>query len=142
MLKSLLHRVFGLGRIPGSVLSSLQAEEIIFLEEGISGSITFINYRAPGRRSSWRRQWFLGAIVLTSKRVMAYGWAEQMLNISYDDPAITAVDFTLEQPERLRASFDISRFHPDRSGTIELRYSTPQVEHILNLLRQRGDGKV
>lgn len=137
MLKALLQGVFGAGRIPGSVLPTLQTEGIVFQQEGIWGSITYLNYRAPGRYSNWKRQWFLGSIALTSKRIVAFGWAQRLLDIPYDHPTLSAVTFTLEAPERLCASFDAASFHEDRTGTIELRYATREAAHILELLEQK-----
>jgi hypothetical protein len=65
MAKPLLYRVFGVGKIPAPLMSQLQNEGIILADEGVKGSVTYRNFRAPGRRDSWRRQWFIGSIALT-----------------------------------------------------------------------------
>ena len=140
MLKRLLHGVFGAGRLPGDIRPNLETEGIDFLEEGVWGSITYLNYRAPGRWSNWRREWFLGAIVLTSRRITSYVWSQRMLDIPYDHPSLAAVGFSLDAPETFCARFDASSFHQDRSGTIELRYFTPEANRIIELLQQRRKG--
>jgi hypothetical protein len=108
--------------------------------EGLWGSVTFHNYRAPGRYSSWRRTGLIGSFALTSRRVAAYGFAQRLLDIAYADPKLKAVAFALENQGRLRATFDVSTFHSDRSGTIELRFRTAQAPRIIELLRQRAAG--
>jgi hypothetical protein len=54
MKKTLLHRIFGWGRIPKRYAPTLHNEGIILLDEGIGGSITFKKFRAPGRYHSWK----------------------------------------------------------------------------------------
>src|SRR5262245_22828052 len=113
MLKRLLQGVFGAGRLPRDIRPILESEGLDFVEEGVWGSITYINYRAPGRRSNWRREWFLGAIALTSRRIISYVWSQRMLDIPYNHPRFAAVTFSLETLETICARFDASRFHSD-----------------------------
>ena len=61
MAKSLLYRLFGAGKIPAPLMSQLNAEGIILFDEGVKGSVTYRNFRAPGKRFSWRRQGFAGS---------------------------------------------------------------------------------
>ncbi len=139
MLRSLLLRI-GIGGLPATTRSAIEPEGIDILQEGLWGSITYRNYRAPGRYSSWRRTGIIGALALTSRRVVAYGFAQRLLDIPYDHPTFAAVTFALEGQGHLCATFEASTFHVDRSGTIELRFRTPQAARIVELLRQRGMG--
>lgn len=45
----------------------LAAEGIVLEDEGVSGSVTFRDFRAPGRRYSLRKSWFLGSLVVTGR---------------------------------------------------------------------------
>lgn len=135
MLKTLLRPFLGRGKLPADALPILEAEGIHFLEEGLWGTITYRNYRAPGRYSSWRKRAFVGALALTSKRVLACWGRERLLNITFDQPLLAAVNFSLEKPDCLLAAYDAARFHGDRSGQVELRFSTPQAGRIMDLLR-------
>ena len=65
-MATLLHRLFGAGRVPEDRLAAFQAEGIVLFDEGIGGALTLRNFRAPGRYSGWRRSWFMGSVVLTS----------------------------------------------------------------------------
>ena len=53
MRKSLLYTLFRLGRVPREALSVLESEGIVVLEEGLRGSVTLRNFRAPGRYHSY-----------------------------------------------------------------------------------------
>jgi hypothetical protein len=65
MAKSLLLRLFGVGRIPAALMFQLQSEGIVLLDEGVKASVTYRNFSAPGKRFGWRRQWFAGSIAMT-----------------------------------------------------------------------------
>jgi hypothetical protein len=72
MAKSLLYRLFGVGKIPEPLRSQLQTEGIDLLDEAVKGSVTYRDFRAPGKRDSWRRQWYVASIALTKIRVIIY----------------------------------------------------------------------
>lgn len=58
MTTTMLYRLFGVGKFPASVMSELTQEGIVLSDEGVPGSATYRNFRAPHRRSSWRRTAF------------------------------------------------------------------------------------
>src|SRR5712692_7658282 len=96
MAKSLLYRLFGVGKIPAPLMSQLQTEGIILLDEGVKGSVTYRNFRAPGRRDAWRRQWFTASIALTKLRLFALWYANPIINVPLKDERIRAMQFSLE----------------------------------------------
>ncbi len=49
MGKTLLYRIFKIGRIPENIGKDIQKEGIIFQDEGIRGAITYTSFRVPGR---------------------------------------------------------------------------------------------
>src|SRR5215212_1970926 len=66
-----LRRVFlGSGRLPDDLRRSLDAEGVLLLEEGLPGTVTYINYRAPHQYSSWRKVPFAGSIAITGRRLV------------------------------------------------------------------------
>jgi hypothetical protein len=125
MGKTLLYRLFGLGKVPRGILPNLEREGIVLLDEGISGSVTFRNFRAPGRRHSWKRSWFTGSLVLTGKRLAAFAFSKTIIDVSLDDDRINELRFSLDGETTLCVLFDPSAFHEDWSGTLEFRFSTP-----------------
>src|SRR2546430_14379501 len=80
MAKTLLYRLFGVGSVPRQLSATLQSEGIVLLDEGIAGSVTYLDFRAPGKRSNWRRQWFTGTIALTQVRLVALQYSNTAIN--------------------------------------------------------------
>lgn len=134
MGKTLLHRLFGLGKVPKRMLPELEDEGIVFLDEGISGSVTFRNFRAPGRRYPWRRSWFTGSLVLTRKRFAAFAFSKPIIDVPLGDDRLNELHCSLEGEATLRVHFDPSTFNQSWSGSIECRFSTPRVRSFLEQL--------
>jgi hypothetical protein len=138
MGKTLLHRLFGLGKIPGRVLPGLEQEGIVLLEEGIGGSVTFRNFRAPGKRYSWRRSWFTGSLVLTRMRVAAFAFSKPIIDVPLGDDRLEELRCSLEGEATLCVRFDPAAFHEDWSGQVECRFSTPRARSFLEKLEEHA----
>ena len=134
MAKTLLHRLFGVGKIPWQLSSTLKVEGIVLLDEGISGSVTYLNFRSPGRYSNWRRQWFTGAIALTQVRLVALQYSNMAINVPVTDERIRSLRFSVEEQTTLVIAFDPALFHDDWSGTMEYRLRTTQARAFLEKL--------
>jgi hypothetical protein len=128
MAKTLLYRLFGVGKIPWQLRSQLQLERVVLIDEGIAGSVTFLDFRAPGRYSSWRKQWFSGAIALTEARLVAQQYSNRAIDVPLTDERLRSMRFAVEAGSTLVVAFDASLFHQDWSGTIEYRFRTPMAQ--------------
>lgn len=135
MSKSLLYRLFRIGKIPEPLRAKLEPEGVLFMEEGLRGSATYRNFRSPGRRSNWRRQWYPASLVLTKKRLLALSYSNPIIDVPLTDERVLRLQFTQEEGDRLCVAFDPSLFHDDWSGSIEYRFRTPQTAQFLELLR-------
>ena len=134
MAQSLLYRLFGFGKIPEPLKMQLESEGIELLAEGLSGSVTYRNFRAPGRRVAWKRQYMIGSIVLTDERLVGLGYSKYIINIPLTDQRICSLKF-LEKPNNaLVVTFDANLFHDDWSGIIEFRFRTEQAKDFLDKL--------
>ena len=131
MAKSLLYRLFGVGRIPKLLGDTLRIEGIVVSDEGISGSVTYRDFRAPGRYSSWRKQAFVGSVVVTNVRLVALMYSNFAVNVPFSDERIRRLQISVEGSDRLLIVFDPSVFHENWSGTIEYRFRTPLAGEIL-----------
>lgn len=95
MSKTLLYRIFGLGKIPKLMLPALKQEGIVLIDEGISEWITFRNFRAPRRYYGRKWSWFTGSLVLTGKRFAAftfYPYFNPIINVQLDDERLKKLD--------------------------------------------------
>ena len=65
--KSLFYRLFGFGKLPASIMSKLETEGIVFMDDGLKGSVTYRNFHRPGKYSGWEKRGLMGAIALTNQ---------------------------------------------------------------------------
>ncbi len=137
MAKSLYYRLFGAWKISEPLLSQLKNEGILFFDEGVKGSVTYRNFRAPGKRTNWRRQWFTGSIVLTKLRLFGLMYSNTIVNVPLADERIRSLHYSQEGDDGFCISFDAGLFHSDWSGTIEYRFRTDQAQQLLQLLQQQ-----
>jgi hypothetical protein len=136
MPKTLLYRLFGAGRMPQQWRSTIESEGVVLFDEGIGGSITYRDFSAPGRRSSWRKVAFSGSIALTKTRLLALQYANPAINVPLDDPRLKQMQFSVEGEDKLLVAFNANLFHNDWSGTIEYRFRTEQAPAFLKGLRR------
>jgi hypothetical protein len=134
MPKTLLYRLFGVGRMPQQWRSMIESEGVVLFDEGIGGSITYRDFSAPGRRSSWRKVAFSGSIALTKTRLLALQYANPTINVPLDDPRLQQMQFSVEAEDKLLVAFNANLFHNDWSGTIEYRFRTEQAPAFLKSL--------
>ena len=137
MAKTLLYRLFGIGKIPERFMATLKAEGILALDEGIKGSITYRDFHAPGKYSAWRRQWFTGSIVLTQVRLVSLLSLSTAIDVPLTDERIRSMRFSVEKEGTLLVAFDPSLFHSGWSGTMEYRFRTSEAPAFLEKLRER-----
>ncbi|PYS25941.1 MAG: hypothetical protein DMF72_00090 [Acidobacteria bacterium] len=135
MAKSLLYRLFGVGKVPKLLNDTLRIEGIVASDEGISGSVTYRDFRAPGKYFSWRKQAFVGSIVVTNVRLVALMYSNFAVNVPFSDERIRRLQISVEGSDRLLIVFDPSVFHDDWSGTIEYRFRTPRAGEILKWIQ-------
>ena len=137
MGKTILYRIFGAGKIPKDALPQILREGIVLRDEGIRGSVTFRNYRAPGRYHGWRRTWFSGSLVITRKHFLAFSYAKPVIGLAWDDHRIAQLRCDLVSDEVLRVRFDAALFEERRSGRVEVRFSTPKSRAFLTQITRR-----
>jgi|SRR5215831_1543597 len=137
MSKTFLHRLFGVGTIPREWRTVIDAEGAVAVDEGIGGSITYRDFRAPGKSFAWRKVGFTGAIALTNTRLLALQYSNPAINVPLADERFEQLNISLEGGETLLIAFDPSLFHSDWSGTLEYRFRTSDAAAILEKLKNR-----
>jgi hypothetical protein len=138
MKKTLLYRLFGFGKIPVQYRAALETEGVLLSDEGIKGTVTYRNFRAPGRYSNWKRQWYTASVTLTKTRLVAFRHSSQIIDITLTDERFRRLLFSLEAETTLLVAFEASLFHHDWSGTIEYRFKTPHAQAFLDKLRSQN----
>lgn len=139
MAKTVAHRLLGLGRLPRAVRAALDAEGIRLLEEGIRVSVTYRNFRAPGKRFTRKRRVSLGAIAVSRARLVAYAGRIRLVNVALDDPAVAKIEVEALGPDCVSIAFNPADFNPGQSGRIECRFFTPQAENIVGWMGETAN---
>ncbi len=134
-MKSWFYKIFGTGKISESLLSELKSEEIIASDEGVKSTLTYKNFRAPGRYSNWKRRWFSGAIILTKKRLVLQQFSQPVINIELTDERFKQIKVSLETEDTLLFEFEPHLFLENSSGEIEWRCRTRHAKIINDWLK-------
>lgn len=137
MSKSLLYRLFGVGKIPEHLAAQLKSEGIVLLDEGIKGSVTYLNFSSPTRYCNWKREWYAASIVLTQTRLFALRFSQTIVNVPLNDNRLRSIQFSLETNGILLLALDAGLFRQDWSGKLEYRFRTEHGHSFLNNLRVR-----
>ena len=139
MPQSLLYRLFGLGRIPKLLNDTLHIEGIVVADEGLPASVTYRDFRAPGKYFLRKKQGFVGSIVVTNVRLVALMFSSFVVNVPFTDERIRKLQISVEG-DRLLIAFDPKLFHDNWSGTIEYRFRTDKAADLLNWIRDLSRG--
>jgi hypothetical protein len=117
------------------VRADLARHDVLFLEEGLKGSITHRNYRAPGQYTWLGRYPIRAALAITADRlVIALGPTYKELDVPRTGSWQRVITATAERPGVVCISWQVGAVHPDRSGTEEVRLRTPHATRIAEIL--------
>jgi hypothetical protein len=128
--------LIGSGRLPVQVRALLATEGVVLLDEGLSGSITYRHYHAPGTSFSFRKVAVSGAIVVTNDRLVVWAAKSRAIDVPLRDPIRAALTIipTGNPPDGLTFRYDAAAFSPDRKGTVEVHLRTSAAIAVLQLL--------
>jgi len=136
MAKTLMYRLFGVGKVPEQWADVLNREGIVLQDEGVPGSVTYLNFHRPGKYATWQRNWYTASIALTAVRLVALRGSAPIIDVPLTDPRVRRMRFSAEADDRLLVAFDADLFHDDWSGTIEFRFRTAQAPPFVTRLRE------
>jgi Domain of unknown function (DUF1707) len=122
---------------PRDPRSTLAEEGVVLIAENLRGWITYRRYRAPGSYSSWRKAMIMGTVALTHHRLLVWSGRTKHVDVPFNHPLRSAIEVSVDKPNRLTIAVDVSAFHNDRSGEIELRFKTPLATQIADVFGSR-----
>lgn len=137
MSKTFLYRFFGLGKMPPSLVAEFEREGLVLRDEGIRGTVTYLNFRGGGRYSNWKRQWFSSSVIVTRKRLIAYRLRHPVIDVDFSDPRFRGLEISVEGSETLLIAYDAGLFENDWSGRIEYRFKTPLANDFLGSINSQ-----
>lgn len=136
-MKSLLYKIFGAGKLREPFLSELYGEGIIALEEGVKSTITYKNFRAPGRYSNWKRRWIAGGLALTEKRLVLLQYSVPVISLALDDERLTKMNILCETRDTLLFTFEPALFLENSTGKIEWRFRTVNAQLFVEAISRK-----
>jgi len=133
MGKSILHSLFGLGKLLKAMVPILRGEGIVLQDEGVTGSVTLRKFRAPGRIHSYKRSGFVGSIVVTESRFAAFSLSRPIINVPLEREKLKLLELSVPRDGLLLVKFEAGDFHDGWKGTVECRFST----HLARMFLER-----
>jgi hypothetical protein len=126
-----------MGALPEPLRAEGQAEGVVLIEEGVVGHVTYRHYRAPRHRYGYARKGTGFALVLTQKRLLVVTGRYRHIDVPWAAPQMAALVFSAEDGA-LKIAYDAAKFHPDRSGSVEIVLYCAQPEQVLEQIRSRN----
>lgn len=132
---NLLYRWFRLGGIPKAMRPILEDEGIVLLDEGVSGSVGYRNFRAPGKRYGRRRSGVVAALVITELRFAVFAFGNPLVNLPLERAMLDLLHLDIDGRGRLTLEFDAATFNPEWSGTVSARLASERARGFLRRLQ-------
>jgi hypothetical protein len=137
----LFGRLFlGNGRFKPELRSELEMEGIVLIEEGVSGSIRYTDFKAPGRFHDGKITPLRMAIAVTEQRFAIYSHSGRgrLVDSGFDTDNIRALELTVEDMDRLIVSLDYANLDvANVSGQVAIHAKTPEASAIADQVRAR-----
>src|ERR1051325_9342477 len=105
MAKTLLYRLLGVGKMSEAFKGALSSEGLLVFDEAIRSSVTYRDFRAPGKYFTWKRQGFSGCLALTKLRLVALMYGNPIINVPLSDERLQRMKFTLSGADAFVVTF-------------------------------------
>ncbi|MGQ4615255.1 hypothetical protein [Nocardia sp. R7R-8] len=135
-MNALQRLLLGSGRLPEDLRASLVASgDVVFLAEGLTGSVTRRVVRSSGRLVEWERQAVSGAIaVTTDRRVVVWAGRFKHIDVPVTHPRWATIEFSIDRPDRVCFTYDLAVIDQGQSGRADVRLKTSQVTRLARLV--------
>lgn len=137
----LLRRILRIGKLPEDVRAELDAEGVMFLTEFVPVTYRFSG-SVPGKTANKEIRSYVGALALTSRRVLATlssvpKRAGRTIDQRWDTPQNGAVTAQLSSTG-LQLDVDVARVDPRFTGQLSLTYKATIPDEVLSRLPTRA----
>ncbi len=137
----ILRRMLGIGKLPGDLRAQVENEGVIFLAEFVPVTRRFSGH-VPGLRSAGSISSYVGALVLTSQRVLGTlsavpKLAGRAIDQRWDAPQTGAMTAQISTAG-VKLDLDVARVDPSFSGHLSLNFKAKIPEETLSVLPTRS----
>lgn len=120
--------------------AALEAEGLILIEEGLSGSVRYKKFRAPGKSFDGKIVPQTMCVAISEQRLVVYGHSGrvELIDTAFDDPRAGMLDVSLKDEGRLSMLVDYDQGDvPKVSGQVTIVAKSPNAGAIVEALRAR-----
>jgi hypothetical protein len=132
--------LLGSGTLKPELRAALEAEGLVRLAEGLTGSVRYARFRAPGRYHHGKITGVRVGLGISRERLVVYSHSgrAKLVDTRFDDPRASMLDVALDRDDRLAIGVDYDRGDvPKVSGQITVMARTPDAAAIVEELRVR-----
>ena len=123
--------------------ATLESEGLILIEEGLSGSVRYKKFRAPGKYFDSKIVPQTMCLAISEQRFAVYGHSGRvkLVDTAFDNPRLGMVEISLQDDGRLAVLVDYDQGDvPKVSGQITIVVKSPNAAAIVEELRARLPG--
>ncbi len=120
--------------------AALESEGLILIEEGLSGSVRYKRFRAPGKFFDGKIIPQTMCLAISQARLVVYGQAGRvkLVDSAFDDPRVGMLDVSLKDEGRLAILVDYDQGDvPKVSGQVTIVAKSPNAAAIVEELHAR-----
>jgi hypothetical protein len=136
----ILRRMLGIGKLPDDMRAQVDAEGVMFLAEFVPVTYRFSG-AVPGKRAAKEIRGYVGALALTSQRVLGTlsnvpKRAGRAIDQRWDAPQTGTMTAEISSAG-VKLGVDIGRVDPGFRGHLELKYKAAIPQDVLSMLPTR-----
>ena len=132
--------LLGNGKLTPQLRAALESEGLVTLEEELSGSVRYQNFKAPGRRHHGKVTPERIALAISEQRLAVYcrSGRAKLIDTTFSEPRLKVVEVGLLGTDTVCIRIDYDRLDvPNVSGQIEIRAKTSNAANIVEQLQAR-----
>lgn len=130
MAKTLLYRLFKVGRLPIQLNAKIAKEQVIDRQEGMPALIHYRDFQAHGKSFKNKLVKAVGSVCVTNWGIYASIFKSVAIQFAWTDPRIKQIHFEVKK-KYLSMSFEASVFDSAAKGKVDYRFKCKNPEEVL-----------
>jgi hypothetical protein len=131
----------GWASLPDDLRRAVTEEGLAAVEEDLTGSITYRHYCVGRLQVRRRRIPVVGAIAVSRSRLIVWTSGAKHVDVPFTHPLWLAMTITRERSNVLRISYRAESFRSDRSGRVDVRFTTDRAPELVRLISRLPPGR-
>ena len=132
--------LLGNGTLKPGLRAALESEGLVVLEEGLTGSIKYSHFKAPGKRFNGKVTGECFGLGISERRLALYcrSGRVKLIDQPFTEPRLSAIDVSVDDNDRVALLIDYDRVDvPKVSGQMTIRARTPNATMVVEELNSR-----